>query len=208
MWMITAIKKIVTSIFFPSYCYLCRKEGVTLCEDCLSQRNLAYDTPSPCITPIYSFKDPAIKKIIHAIKYFHRKDLVEPFASTLSEEILKQKVETSCVLIPIPMPTLRKYSRGYNHTEAIAHCISTQTGLLMRKDILVRNSHHKRQVKTKSRSERLKNQHNAFSIQTSVEGMQCILIDDVTTTGATLLEARKLLLAHGAHSVKAYTIAH
>jgi predicted amidophosphoribosyltransferase len=38
--------------------------------------------------------------------------------------------------------------------------------------------------------------------------MNIILIDDVTTTGATLLEARKKLLTSGALHVIAYTIAH
>ena len=59
-----------------------------------------------------------------------------------------------------------------------------------------------------SRAERLKNQHNAFVVQTSVQGLSVILVDDVTTTGATLLEARKVLLEAGATSVQAYTVAH
>ena len=208
MWMITAIRNLITSLFFPSYCYLCHKEGEPLCNECLSKRIRAYDTPSSCITPIYSFKDPAIKKIIHAIKYFHRKDLIEPLASIIAKEIAEQKTNTPYTLIPIPMPTLRKYIRGYNHTEEIARSISIRTKIPVRYDTLKRTSNHKRQVKTKSRSERLKNQHNTFSVHTSIDGMHCILIDDVTTTGATLLEARKKLLAHGARTVKAYTIAH
>jgi predicted amidophosphoribosyltransferase len=59
-----------------------------------------------------------------------------------------------------------------------------------------------------SRKERIDNQKNAFSINSSVENKIIILIDDVTTTGSTLHEARTLLLKKGAHEVHALTIAH
>ena len=108
------------------------------------------------------------------------------------------------------MPTIRKYLRGYNHTEALATSISNQTHIPVSTTTLVKNTSQskKRQVLTKSRSERLKNQHNAFRINGTVLGDKIILIDDVTTTGATLDEARKILLSNGALSVEAFTIAH
>ena len=207
--MLQKIINTLTSIIFPSYCYLCKSEGDPLCDTCLSKRARAYDTPSPCITPLYSFKDQKIKKIIHAIKYFHRKDLVAPLARHLAQEITAPH-PSSTIIIPIPMPRLRKYLRGYNQAEELGRAISTNLHIPMETNILVRNKkvHKSRQVIMHSRSERLKNQHNAFMVQTSVQGLSVILIDDVTTTGATLLEARKVLLDAGAVSVQAYTLAH
>jgi ComF family protein len=213
MWMIFHIPKkiitVITSIVFPSYCYICHREGTALCDVCLSSRAYAYDTPSPCITPLYSFKDPDIKKIIHAIKYFHRKDLIKPLASHLAKEIHRDTLANT-IIIPIPMPLIRKYIRGYNQVEVLSHLIGKELLLPVATNILVRNEKKKRlrQVQTHSRSERLKNQHNAFVVQKSLQGITVILIDDVTTTGATLLEARKILLASGAVRVDAYTLAH
>ena len=194
-------------VFFPSYCYICKIEGSAICSSCLKKRTLAIETPSPVITSIYSFKDPSIKKIIHAIKYFHRKDLVAPLVAALADEIL-QKNTTGYVLVPIPMPLLRKYIRGHNHAETIAYEISHYTGIPLRKDLLSRAVTKKRQVTTTSRYERLKNQHGSFSVNKDVLGMSIFLIDDVTTTGATLLEARRLLLKKGASHVEAFTVAH
>ena len=207
--MLQKIINTLTSIIFPSYCYLCKSEGEPLCDICLSKRARAYDTPFPCITPLYSFKDKAIKKIIHSIKYFHRKDLIAPLARNLAQEITVPH-PTSTIIIPIPMPKLRKYLRGYNQAEELARAISTNLHLPLETNILVRNkeAHKSRQVTMHSRAERLKNQHNAFVVQTSVQGLSVILVDDVTTTGATLLEARKVLLEAGAASVQAYTVAH
>ncbi len=207
MWMITSLTKTLSTIFFPSYCYLCHNEGASLCTSCLKERKRSYDTPYPWISSIYSFKDPSIKKIIHAIKYFHRKDLVAPLVEALIEEI-NQSHKHNHVLVPVPMPKLRKYIRGYNQAEAIATELSKQTRIPIRSDILNRLSSPARQVKTKNRNDRLKNQHNAFSTQKDISGLQIILIDDVTTTGATLLEARHVLLQNGATSVEAYTLAH
>ena len=200
----------VIEILFPPYCYVCKKENTQLCDHCMQHFTKVIDTPSPCITSMYSFKDPHIKKIIHAIKYFHRKDLITPFAKILSEEIQKEKEYNSYILLPIPMPLLRKYARGYNHTEALAQQIHKEISLVVYTGTLLRNPlvSKKRQVRAKSRKERIRNQYNAFIVNESVKGMNIILIDDVTTTGATLLEARRTLLKYGASHVIAYTIAH
>ena len=211
MWMIlTNIKKnivLLLEVLFPSYCYICKIEGPSICVSCLKKRILVIETPSTVITSVYSFKDPAIKKIIHAIKYFHRKDLVAPLVISIVRT-LRQKDIPYSVIVPIPMPLLRKYIRGHNHAETIAYEISQQTGFPLRCDLLTRAVTKKRQVTTMSRSERLKNQYGSFKVLCDVSGMSILLTDDVTTTGATLLEARRALLKSGASSVEAITIAH
>lgn len=207
MWMIQKIASQILDIIFPPSCFLCKAEGVAICESCLKQRVLSYDTPSPVITPLYSFRDKNIKRIIHAIKYFHRKDLIPPLAEKISEKILLKERKNS-ILIPVPMPLLRKYIRGYNHGEAIAQEISKQTTIPARFDILLRKKQKGRQVTMRSRAERLHNQHDAFQATQNLTGIHVILVDDVTTTGATLLEARKVLLKSGAASVECFTIAH
>lgn len=204
MWMIKTFSKII-SIIFPSRCYNCHKEGISLCNSCLKSSRKVLDTPHTYITSIYSFKDPVIKKSIHAIKYFHRKDLVEPLTQELANEI---GVANKCILVPIPMPRIRKYMRGYNQAELIALSLSKKCSLLIRTDLLIRIKSPRRQVTTKTKSERLENQHNSFKVINSVKDMNIILVDDVTTTGATISEARNTLLKAGANNVKAVTIAH
>jgi ComF family protein len=205
-----------------------------LCISCLKNTRKALDTPAIYIISIYSFKDLIIKKSIHAIKYFHRKDLIDPLTQELAnelgnittseqirtkndrgaksdEEIRSQQAKDltkNWVLVPIPMPRLRKYIRGYNQAELIANSLSKKCSIKVRNDLLIRLKSPKRQVKTKTRSERLLNQHNSFKVIDNVKGMNIILVDDVTTTGATISEARNTLLKAGASNVKAVTIAH
>lgn len=204
MWMIKIFSKII-SIIFPSRCYSCHKDGVSLCNSCLKNTKKVLNTPHPYITSIYSFKDPVIKKSIHAIKYFHRLDLIDPLTTELAKEI---GVTDGWILVPIPMPRIRKYMRGYNQAELMANSLSKKCTLLVKTDLIVRLKSPRRQVKTKTKSERMANQHNSFKVINNVKDMNIILVDDVTTTGATISEARNTLLKAGARSVKAITIAH
>ncbi|MCF7898886.1 MAG: hypothetical protein K9L31_02975 [Candidatus Pacebacteria bacterium] len=202
----------IISIIFPPICYGCSKEGFSLCKSCLDRSRKTIDTPYNWIASVYSFKEPIIKKSIHAIKYFHRRDLIEPLTKELACEINtsinQNQISENWVLIPIPMPRIRKYIRGYNQAELISLSLSKQCSLPTISNTLIRTSSPKRQVTTKTRGERLKNQHNSFKVIKDVTGLNIVLVDDVTTTGATLSEARSVLLKAGARSVKAVTIAH
>ena len=101
--------------------------------------------------------------------------------------------------------------RGYNQAAHIAATITKVTGTPTCTDILVRVTKKKNQVKTRDRGERLQNQKGAFKVlctDLSLETKTIIVVDDVTTTGATLQEARKVLLVAGAKKVQALTLAH
>lgn len=205
------ISKILNSLF-PSHCYICKKEGKSICDNCINKFPKNIDTQAPYITSIFSFKYKEIKNIIHAIKYYHRKDLIKPLAVVVAHELNKtisnQPVTNTWILVPIPMPTIRKYMRGYNQSELIAKNISEILSIPINTKILIRIKNPRRQVKTKNRSERLKNQHNSFKVIDDVYNLNIILIDDVTTTGATINEARSVLIKSGAKNVIAMTIAH
>lgn len=211
MWMIHTFISKILSLCFPVSCFICRKEGSSICYSCLSRCKKSIDTPALYITSLYNFKDPIIKKAIHAIKYFHRQDLVAPLTDELAKELQKScdnLYTKNCILVPIPMPRLRKYIRGYNQAELIAQELSKKCSLRYSAKILVRSTTPKRQVQARTKTERLSNQHNSFKVMTSVTGLHILLIDDVTTTGATISEARDVLLKAGAISVHAATLAH
>lgn len=211
MWMIPVFFSKLLDTLFPPSCYNCHKHGKSFCQTCLAICRKSLHTPAPYITSIYSFKEPVIKRAIHSIKYFHRRDIIHPLTEDLAKELIAtiQKLPTaSWIFIPIPMPPLRKYMRGYNQAELIARELSQQCTLPINTKLLARSHSPKRQVTTRTRSERLSNQHHTFKITGNVEGLHIILVDDVTTTGATLSEARALLLQAGASKVLAVTLAH
>jgi predicted amidophosphoribosyltransferase len=69
-----------------------------------------------------------------------------------------------------------------------------------------------KQALIKNRAERLANKHGAYSLPEKqyeqLKGKHIILIDDVSTTGATLIEARRALANAAPASIQAWTLGH
>jgi ComF family protein len=208
MWMIAKVFHFLGNIFFPPRCIGCDKQETTLCGQCLSRSRKSLTVPRPFIISHYSFKEPVIRRSIHAIKYYHRRDLIPPLVLPLQKQLLLLPNVEKYVLVPVPMPRIRKLMRGYNQAELIARELGKALSLPIRTDILERARSGPRQVEAKTRSERMKNQRGLFRIKESPGDMRILLVDDVVTTGATLEEARKVLLSKGARNVHAVTIAH
>lgn len=204
--MIISFLQKITDIIFPPECYLCKKDISVLCATCLHSLHIPLDTPHPWINSLYSFKDIRVKKIIHAIKFFHRKDVCVPLAKELAR--LLPPNGASWTLVPIPAHFFRKLERGYNQAEVLARALHDVSKVPLDISLIKKRRWSKRQVRTVSRRERLNNQKNIFVVCGDVTGKRIILIDDVTTTGTTLKEARSILIENGALEVMALTIAH
>ncbi|MGH7497390.1 MAG: ComF family protein [Gemmatimonadales bacterium] len=108
-------------------------------------------------------------------------------------------------LIPIPLGSRRLRERGYNQSERIARGLGALTGLPVRTGALARVRETPTQTALTPEGRRA-NMAGAFNA-TGVEELDCILVDDVFTTGATLAEAGSALAAGGAARVEAVTFA-
>lgn len=204
--MIFSVYNWFLNTLFPKACFACTKNNVTLCDSCIRSMRRNIDVQAPNVLSVFSYKDPLVKKMMHAIKYYHRKDLIPDLTRILAEEMTDKNY--TGIFVPIPMPRIRKYVRGYNQAEHIATLLSEKYNLPIEKNLLIRLSSPMRQVEMKTRAKRLSNQKKTFTVKKDVHGFDIILVDDVTTTGATLTEATKTLFAAGAKSVKAVTLAH
>ena len=117
---------------------------------------------------------------------------------------------TSYQLTAIPLHWMRQNWRGFNQSKVLAGSIANAMGLQVL-DTLRRKKITKTQKDLK-REDRIKNMDRAFSLspvveKTGVRGISFILVDDVTTTGSTLLEAAKVLKRNGAQKVFCLTVA-
>lgn len=212
MWIVKKILNKFLSFLFPVSCFTCGNGGVVLCKNCLNDFSRSVDTPFAWIHSTYSFKDVRLKKIIHAIKYYHRKDLIAPLVFNIITKKIKEHISqfNDVVLIPIPMSTFRRYKRGYNHSELIAREFSKQLNIPIYNNILIKSESVRQQSKLKSRKDRLKNIKNTFEVKKkeNILNKHIILIDDVTTTGATFLSAYETLQKAGLKNISAICIAH
>jgi predicted amidophosphoribosyltransferase len=111
----------------------------------------------------------------------------------------------SLSLIPIPLGSRRLRRRGYNQSERIAAALGALLGSTVRGDWLVRRRETPSQTAL-TPEERAANVAGAFEAAGKPLG-RCVLVDDVFTTGATLLAAASALRAAGVEEVDAVTFA-
>lgn len=109
-------------------------------------------------------------------------------------------------MLPVPLHRERLGQRGFNQAREIAIPIACGLGLPLQPDLVWRQ--HSTEPQTLlAADERRRNLRDAFAIRRSVQGRSLLLVDDVTTTGATLAELARVLKAAGARRVAAVTVA-
>ena len=116
-----------------------------------------------------------------------------------------EPVRERSVLVPIPLSGSRQRRRGYNQAERIAGALGALRGLGSRAGLLTRVRETSTQTAL-TPEERQANVAGAFRAG-AVRGLRLVLVDDVFTTGATLVAAATALMEAGATHVDAITFA-
>lgn len=148
------------------------------------------------VTAEYFFsKTGKVQHLLHQLKYQGNKDAGYFLGQQLGESIKNAELFQGIdYLVPIPLHPKKEHLRGYNQSFVIAQGIEEKTKIAIARDCLVRKVFTSTQTK-KSREERWNNVKDIFEIQNKdkYKGKHLLLIDDVLTTGATLLAAGKTL---------------
>ncbi len=144
---------------------------------------------------MYYYKDNDACRILHNLKYYHMPQIGVCMGRQMAFEMLSSGFFKEVdVVVPVPLAKARQKQRGYNQCEMLAQGISAVTGLPVVSDCLVRKVTNSTQTH-KRRMERWENVQGIFAL-VSVEpfiGKHVLLIDDVVTTGATLLSCMEAL---------------
>lgn len=144
----------------------------------------------------------ALREIIHAFKYEGRRSLARPLGGMVRDAA--SSILDGCDdIVPVPLHPWRRMQRGFNQARDLAtrldrpvvdavwriHATASQMGL--------------------PADARRTNIRGAFMCSpfAHIEDRVIVLVDDVRTTGATLDECAKVLLAAGAREVRALTVA-
>ncbi|MEK7531735.1 MAG: phosphoribosyltransferase family protein [Patescibacteria group bacterium] len=178
------------------------------------------DRPLPeGIYSAFAYRNKNTEALVRLLKYQNNEKVRRVAGNALSEMLLSYLEEKfffhgdkSILIVPIPMSVKEKRRRGWNQAEELAKGLCEKEEL---KDffeyapILEKVRETKRQTEMKSKKEREENLRGVFalSIGVKIKGKTIFLIDDVTTTGTTLQEARRTLKASGAKEVLCFTLA-
>jgi len=148
----------------------------------------------------------SLREIIHALKYAGRISLARPLAERMRRRARDLLNDVDCV-VPVPLHWRREYHRGFNQAHEIARRLGPPVVKALRRRRATRP-----QVELPA-DRRRANVTGAFVIRASrfrnaaVRGKTVLLVDDVSTTGATLEACAQALQESGASEVFALTAA-
>jgi ComF family protein len=215
-------------LLYPPVCGGCNRKGCRWCSNCQKQVKevpepvcricgqpqshpgvcTRCNAQTPWFTMLRSWAvfEGTIRNTLHSLKYHHNVGLGSALAKPMAKYVnmLGWKVD---LIVPVPLGKKRLAERGYN-----------QAGLLAMPMALYQRRHYVPQAlgrvrETRSQvglsiAERKENMAGAFKAESGlVSGLNILVMDDVTTTGATISACAESLIKAGAKSVYALTLA-
>ena len=187
-------------LIFPSRCAICDSSGKNLCDPC---RELIWIEPKEfnlsglAVFTVTNYKEETSKLLV-ALKEKGQSALVSELAIML-EPILKKipSSESTVFLVPAPSRPANFAKRGFTPMLLLAQAISNRNPRLKVLNALNFSRDVKDQVGLTA-NERLVNLTESMRLNQQVAGKICYLLDDVVTSGATALEAARVLRNGGA----------
>lgn len=147
--------------------------------------------------------DGAARRLAHELKYEGLTSLAEPMAALIAASIDVTDVD---LIVPVPLHRGRERSRGYNQAGELARHLADAAGIPYDPKAARRVRETAPLAKTMHRDERRGIVAAAFAAERRrVDGLRVLLLDDVTTTGATLDACASALLESGASTVRCVT---
>lgn len=178
-------------------------EGIETCGDCVRapppfERTIAaldYAAPWPALIARFKFHDAL--------------DLATVFAQRLVASCRAAQAHAT-LIVPVPLDAQRLRERGYNQAWELARRVGETLGIATDPSLLlrIRATPHQLALPLERRAA---NVQGAFAVEprrrAEVAGRVVAVVDDVMTTGATVAEITRVLLAAQASSVQVWTLA-
>ena len=213
MYKLREIRRTLLSLFLPNRCPFCDRligGGEYWCEECFGELPFLDKMPQAPenMDGLYSccgYRGRVVSAV-HRMKngdYSYAPDAFAVLMTELSGDI-PERID---IVTSVPCSVKRRLELGYDHAARIAKDIARRRGLRYRRLLKVTESKHEQ--KKLNRVQRFENARKAYKIinNSYIYDKNILLVDDVTTTGATLSAISAELKAAGAARVTGLTFA-
>lgn len=161
-------------------------------------------------TAVFTYDQPVVRSMVMALKYQYA-ELVVPVMGGLIARWLsdggREMFPANGVIVPVPLHPRRYALRGFNQAELIAQ----ELGRLLGQPVvcLLKRTRATRHQTLQTRLLRWQNVDGAFAVADDavIDGRPVIIVDDVTTTGATLAACARPLMAAGVQKIYSFAFA-
>jgi competence protein ComFC len=211
---------------YPPLCVLCRerlsREERVVCSRCWARvERWEGEVPrdgTRLVSPVYAaciykateqgMQDDhePMQGIVHNLKYRNKRSLAKRLGKIMAEAV--DTLSLPEAIIPVPLHSARKRERGYNQSDLLAREIGQRLEVPVLERALKRIKNTKSQTGLR-REKRLENVKGAFRVRDAgaIRGRTVLLVDDVTTTGATLEACGEALALAGSIKICAVVAA-
>ena len=150
--------------------------------------------------------EPVVQKLVQRLKYAGDTSVVKGITDIVANCDMAEFADCQWIL-PVPLHLDRHRRRGLNQATILAGLFFPEKRQLIRMDWLVRTRNTPAQTLLGG-TERRKNLMGAFRLRSGrpIEGTVVCLVDDVLTTGTTVEECARVLMAHGTREVRVLTL--
>ncbi len=134
--------------------------------------------------------DGALRAIVHGLKYGGHRSLAPPLAALMRDRAGPVLCDATCA-VPVPLHRSRRRSRGFNQAADLAGCLGLPVVEALRR---VRATETQADLPAHRRAANVRGAFQTDRRAAALRGATVVLVDDVSTTGATL-EACALALS-------------
>ena len=206
---------LITRLIFPDKCLLCRKllmtQHIHLCDHCETHAPVAMKLKQkiPFLSGAFAlwYYEGSVRTSILRYKFGHKRSYARDYGAILAGKFSNVK-EQYDLIAWVPVSRLRKLRRGFDQAELIARIFCSELSTTPT-PCLKKVRHNPPQSGIASAAQRRANVLGAYKVidPNMIKGKRILLFDDIITTGATISECAKTLMAAGAKEVYGVAIA-
>jgi predicted amidophosphoribosyltransferase len=193
---------------FPSRFAVCDALGTNICEDC---RQVLTPFPhgfqrGPVFGRAATYHSPGVSELLVSFKERGQSALVSDLGELIAPLVTELAAFSESVyLVPAPSRSENFARRGFTPSVVLARAISNRAANARVLNALVLAKNVRDQVGLSS-LQRHANLAGSMSLNQKVAGKSCFVVDDICTTGATLIEAWRALSVAGANVLGALVV--
>jgi ComF family protein len=145
----------------------------------------------------------ALRAVVHGLKYGGHRSLAQPLAGLMRERAISLLEGASCA-VPVPLHRSRQRARGFNQAADLARGLGLPVVAALRR---VRATGTQADLPAHRRAANVRGAFATNRLANGLRGATAVLVDDVSTTGATLEACAHALKEAGVAEIRAITAA-
>lgn len=198
------------NIVLPQRCVGCQRYDAVLCGECVLQHRAAdansrldpaHNAGVFSITRLGAYADPFWRNVIAQFKFHGAREIGDLLGCELADLYSAHHTNAvptaQTIVVPIPLHPRRERERGFNQSALLARAFSAHAGIPIASVLQrVRYTDSQTQQEHAARFDNMRDAFTLHALNSTAEQsspLSIILIDDVVTTGATVLSAASAL---------------